>query len=238
MNLLDQKIDRLPDNSGVYLFKDQRGTVLYVGKAGNLKHRVGSYFQKPNGKDAKTLTLMERVADVETIITDTEKEALILENNLIKEHRPRYNVKLRDDKNYPCLKLSIEDEYPTLCIVRQIKKDRSLYFGPYPSATSLRETLKLIRRLFPIRTCLDTKFTHRLRPCINYEMGRCSGPCCDKIDPVQYREIVQQVRMFLEGKNEALIEQPSPEDGGRIGAPQLRGRGKNPRSDRPYRKGH
>ncbi len=152
------------------------------------------------------MTLMERVADVETIITDTEKEALILENNLIKEHRPRYNVKLRDDKNYPCLKLSIEDEYPTLCIVRQIKKDRSLYFGPYPSATSLRETLKLIRRIFPIRTCLDTKFTHRLRPCINYEMGRCSGPCSDKIDPVQYREIVQQVRLFLEGKNEALID--------------------------------
>jgi excinuclease ABC subunit C len=206
MNLLDQKIDRLPDNPGVYLFKDQKGTVLYVGKAGNLAHRVGSYFQKANGKDTKTLTLLEHVADVETIITDTEKEALILENNLIKEHRPRYNVKLRDDKNYPCLKLSIEDEYPTLCIVRQIKKDRSLYFGPYTSATSLRETLKLIRRLFPIRTCLDTKFTHRLRPCINYEMGRCSGPCCDKIDPVQYREIVQQVRLFLEGKNEALID--------------------------------
>jgi len=205
MKPLDQKIDRLPDNPGVYLFKDQRGTVLYVGKAGNLKHRVGSYFQRANGKDAKTLTLMERVADVETIITDTEKEALILENNLIKEYRPRYNVKLRDDKNYPCLKLSIEDEYPTLCIVRQIKKDRSVYFGPYPSATSLRETLKLIRRLFPIRTCFDTKFTHRLRPCINYEMGRCSGPCCDRIDPVQYREIVQQVRMFLEGKNDALI---------------------------------
>jgi excinuclease ABC subunit C len=206
MTFLEQKIERLPDNPGVYLFKDQRGTVLYVGKAGNLKHRVASYFQKPNGRDAKTLTLVERVEDLETIITDTEKEALILENNLIKEHRPRYNVKLRDDKTYPCLKLSIEDEYPTLCIVRQIKKDRSLYFGPYPSATSLRQTLKLIRRLFPIRTCLDTKFTHRLRPCINYEMGRCSGPCCARIDPPQYREIIQQVRLFLEGKNEALID--------------------------------
>ena len=206
MTPLQQKIDRLPANPGVYLFKDHKGSVLYVGKAGNLKHRVSSYFQKADGKDTKTLTMLERVADIDTFITDTEKEALILENNLIKEYRPRYNVKLRDDKNYPCLRLSVEDEFPTLCIVRQIKKDRSIYFGPYPSATSLRETLKLIRRLFPIRTCLDTKFTHRLRPCINYEMGRCTGPCCGKIEPVQYREMVHQVRMFLEGKNEALLK--------------------------------
>ena len=206
MTPLQQKIDRLPANPGVYLFKDHKGSVLYVGKAGNLKHRVSSYFQKADGKDTKTLTMLERVADIDTFITDTEKEALILENNLIKEYRPRYNVKLRDDKNYPCLRLSVEDEFPTLCIVRQIKKDRSIYFGPYPSATSLRETLKLIRRLFPIRTCLDTKFTHRLRPCINYEMGRCTGPCCGKIEPAQYRKIVHQVRMFLEGKNEALLK--------------------------------
>jgi excinuclease ABC subunit C len=206
MSLLDQKLDHLPSNPGVYLFKDERGAVLYVGKAGNVKHRVSSYFHRATGKDAKTLRMLERVADIETIVTDTEKEALILESNLIKEHRPRYNVKLRDDKNYPCLKLSIEEEFPTLCVVRQIKKDRSLYFGPYPSATSLRQTLKLIRRLFPIRTCLDTKFTHRLRPCINYEMGRCTGPCCGKIDPIQYREVVRRVRMFLEGKNEDLIQ--------------------------------
>ena len=206
MTPLQQKLERLPAHPGIYLFKDTRGTVLYVGKAGNLRHRVNSYFQRANGKDAKTLTLLERVADIETIITDTEKEALILENHLIKEHHPRYNVKLRDDKNYPCLRLSVEDEYPTLCIVRQIKKDRSIYFGPYPSATSLRQTVKLIRRLFPIRTCLDTKFTHRLRPCINYEMGRCLGPCCGKIDPTHYREVVHQVRMFLQGKNEALVE--------------------------------
>jgi len=206
MNPLEQKIDHLPTNPGVYLFKDKRGTILYVGKAGNIKHRVSSYFQKPTGKDVKTLTMLEKVADIDTIVTDTEKEAYILENHLIKEHRPRYNVKLRDDKNYPCLRLSVEEEFPTLSIVRRIKKDRSVYFGPYPSATSLRETLKLIRRLFPIRTCLDTKFSHRLRPCINYEMDRCAGPCCGKIDPVQYREIVHQVRMFLEGKNKDLVE--------------------------------
>jgi excinuclease ABC subunit C len=206
MNPLEQKIDHLPTNPGVYLFKDKKGMILYVGKAGNIKHRVSSYFQKPTGKDVKTLTMLEKVADIDTIVTDTEKEAYILENNLIKEHRPRYNVKLRDDKNYPCLRLSVEEEFPTLRIVRRIKKDRSIYFGPYPSATSLKETLKLIRRLFPIRTCLDTKFSHRLRPCINYEMDRCAGPCCGKIDPIQYQEIVHQVRMFLEGKNKDLLE--------------------------------
>ena len=205
MYTLNQKIDYLPTYPGVYLFKDKKGTILYVGKAGNIKHRVSSYFQKREGMDAKTLAMLEKVADIDTIVTNTEKEAFILEDNLIKTHHPRYNVKLRDDKNYPCLKLSIGEEYPTLCIVRRIKKDGSLYFGPYPSATSLRETLKLIRRLFPIRTCIDTKFTHRLRPCINYEMGRCPGPCCEEVDPIKYREVIQQVRMFLTGKNRDLV---------------------------------
>ena len=206
MESLNQKIDRLPTHPGVYLFKDKKGTILYVGKAGNIKHRVSSYFQKPTGKDLKTLMMLEKVTDIDIIVTDTEKEAFILENNLIKVHHPRYNVKLRDDKNYPCLRLSIGEEFPTLTIVRRIKKDGSLYFGPYPSATSLRETLRLIRRLFPIRTCLDTKFSGRLRPCINYEMDRCAGPCCGKIDRDQYREMVHQVRMFLEGKNKDLVE--------------------------------
>ncbi|MEW6375178.1 MAG: excinuclease ABC subunit UvrC, partial [Thermodesulfobacteriota bacterium] len=206
MNPLDQKIDHLPIDPGVYLFKDKKGTILYIGKAGNIKHRVSSYFQRLTGKDLKTLTMVEKVADIDTIVTDTEKEAFILENNLIKGHRPRYNVKLRDDKNYPCLRLSTEEDFPTLSIVRRIRKDRNLYFGPYPSATSFKETLKLIRRLFPIRTCLDTKFSNRLRPCINYEMGRCPGPCCGKIPPNQYWEMVHQVRMFLEGKNRELVE--------------------------------
>jgi len=206
MNAFDQKINRLPTNAGIYLFKDQKGTILYVGKAGNIRHRVSSYFQKRDGMDAKTLAMLEKVTDIDTMVTDTEKEALILEDNLVKTHHPRYNVKLRDDKNYPCLKLSMEEKYPTLCVVRRIKKDGSLYFGPYPSATSLRETLRVIRRLFPIRTCLDTKFTHRLRPCINHEMGRCLGPCCEEVDPIKYREVVHQVRMFLTGKNRDLVE--------------------------------
>ena len=203
---LEQKINNLPTNPGVYLFKDGKGVILYVGKAGNIKHRVNSYFQRPAEKDTKTLAMLEKVSDIEAIVTDTEKEAFILENNLIKAHHPHYNIKLRDDKNYPCLRLSVEETFPTLCVVRRIKKDGSVYFGPYPSATSLRETLRLIRRLFPIRTCLETKFTHRLRPCVNYEMGRCAGPCCGKIEPIQYQEMVRQVRMFLEGRNKDLVE--------------------------------
>lgn len=206
MELLEQKIHNLPNNPGVYLFKDRTGKVLYVGKAGNLKHRVTSYFQKGEEKGIRLLALLEKVEDIETIVTHTEKEALILENNLIKTHRPRYNIKLRDDKNYPYLKLSVEEEFPTLSIVRQIKKDRSIYFGPYTSSTSLRETLRFIRKHFPIRTCLDKKFSNRLRPCINYEMGRCLGPCCNQIDPTQYRRVIQQVKMFLEGKDKDLIE--------------------------------
>lgn len=205
LNPLEQSAERLPAHPGVYLFKDRKGTILYVGKAGNIKHRVSSYFQRAGEKDTKTLTMLERVEAIETIVTDTEKEALILEDNLIKEHHPRYNIKLRDDKRYPCLKLSLEENFPTLCIVRQIRKDRSLYFGPYPSATSLKETLKVIRRLFPIRTCRDTKFTSRLRPCINFEMDRCSGPCCGEIDSTGYREMIHQVKMFLEGRNKDLL---------------------------------
>lgn len=206
VKLLEQKIESLPASPGVYLFKDREGTVLYVGKAANLRHRVASYFQRMEEKDAKTLALLEKVIDVETIVTDTEKEALILEDNLIKEHHPRYNIKLRDDKRYPCLRLSMEEDFPTLTVVRRIKRDRSLYFGPYPSATSLKETLKLIRRLFPIRTCQKTKFSQRTRPCINYEMERCLGPCCGKIDRSQYGEVIQQVKLFLEGRNRDLIE--------------------------------
>ena len=188
---LIRKIDRLPLDPGVYLFKDPGGKILYVGKAANLRHRVRSYFQNPAG-DLKTLSMVEQAADVDYLVTTNEKEALILEDNLIKEHHPRYNVKLRDDKNYPCLRLSLEEEFPVLSFARRIRKDGALYFGPYPSARSLRETLKFIRQLFPIRTSLDTKFTQRM-------------PTWAKIEPARYRETVHQVRMFLEGKNEELL---------------------------------
>ncbi|MGQ9777326.1 MAG: excinuclease ABC subunit UvrC [Thermodesulfobacteriota bacterium] len=206
MNQIEEKIQHLPTNPGVYIFKDKKGAILYVGKAENLRHRVASYFQNQDRKDAKTLAMLEKVADIETLLTNTGKEALILEDHLVKAHRPRYNIKLRDDKRYPCLRLSIEEEFPTLQIVRQIKKDGALYFGPYPSATSLKETLRLIRKLFPLRTCHQLKFSTRSRPCINYEMGRCLAPCCGKIDSEEYKKMIQGVRMFLEGKDKDLID--------------------------------
>ncbi len=182
----------IPSGPGVYLFKDSGGNILYVGKASNLRHRVRSYFQSPSGKDLKTSTLLEQAADWDTIVTSTEKEALLLEDNLIKEHHPRFNIKFRDDKLYPSLRFSWDDEFPTLSIVRRVRNDGALYFGPYPSAISLRETLKMIRKIFPIRTSLDSPFSRRLPP-------------WQKIDPGRYRETVTQVRMFLEGKNDALL---------------------------------
>ena len=203
MDALKQKIEQLPGSPGVYIFKGPQGELLYVGKAANIKLRVRSYFHKMDSRDMKTLSMLEKVSDVEFIITDTEKEALILEDNLIKEHHPRYNVKLRDNKNYPLLRLSLEEEFPTLSIVRRMGQDRSLYFGPYPSAKSLRNTLKLIQRMFPIRTSLDTGFTPRLRARPPKDL---EARLCPEIkDPALYRQIVRQVRLFLEGKNDALI---------------------------------
>ncbi len=187
------KIARLPAQPGVYLFKDAGGEILYVGKASDLKHRVASYFQAPGGKDFKTLGMLEKAADLDYLVTGNEKEAFLLEDNLIKQHHPRYNVRLRDDKNYPLLRLSAEEEAPILSIVRRVRHDGALYFGPYSSARSVRETLKWIRQTFAIRTSLDTKFSPRL-------------PSWGKADPARYRETVRQVRLFLEGKNEGLID--------------------------------
>lgn len=206
MRPLEDKVNNLPPNPGVYIFKDPKGSIIYIGKAGNLRSRVSSYFHRTEEKDLKTLSMLEKIDDIETIVTDTEKEAFILENNLIKEYRPRYNIKLRDDKNYPCLRLSIEEEFPTVTIVRRIKNDGAIYYGPYPSASSLKETLKLIRKIFPIRTCINTRFSNRQRPCINYEIGQCLGPCCGLVDRSKYMEIVNQLKLFLEGKNTDLIE--------------------------------
>ena len=198
-----QKIDRLPPNPGVYLFRNAVGEILYVGKAANLYERVHSYLQKLGGEDWKTLTMIGKSDRIDFIITDTEKEALILEDNLIKEHHPRYNIKLRDDKHYPYLRLSPKEE-PALSIVRRVQKDHSLYFGPYPSATALRETVKLIRRVFPLSTSLDTKFTKRLR--LHQPDKTDQDACSDKSPPARDREVFRQVRMFLEGRNQSLIQ--------------------------------
>lgn len=203
---LQTQVDTLPRTPGVYLFTDGGGGVLYVGKAKDLHKRVRSYFQG-KGQDVKTSVMLSRVAGVDHIATGTEKEALILEDTLIKEHYPRYNIQLRDDKRYPLLRLSIGDQFPRLSVVRRTRGDGALYFGPFPSATSMRETLRVIHKAFPLRRCSATQFAHRSRPCLNFQMNRCLGPCCNEVSEEEYSRIVHQVRLFLEGKSELLIEE-------------------------------
>ena len=203
---LSAQADTLPQTPGVYLFKDSAGGILYVGKAKDLRKRVRTYFQGRE-QDAKISIMLSRVAEVDHIATRTEKEAFILEDALIKEHRPRYNVKLRDDKRYPCLRLSVQDRFPRLSVVRKTRQDGSLYFGPFPSSTSMRETLRAIHKVFPLRACSPSQFTHRSRPCLNYQMKRCLAPCCRDVSEEEYGRIVDQVRLFLEGKSDRLAEE-------------------------------
>ncbi len=206
MNMdIEKKVQHLPESPGVYILKDLKGTIIYIGKAKSLRNRVRSYSQRADERDIKTRILISKIADVDYLVTESEKEALILENNLIKKYKPRYNVKIKDDKNYPYLRLTVDEPCPRLMIVRRVKRDGSLYFGPYPSALAVRSTLKLIYKLFPLRSCKDAKFRDRTRPCINYEMGRCLAPCVGKADAHTYREIVKEVRLFLEGKDHELV---------------------------------
>ncbi len=195
----------LPTGPGVYLFKDDKGRTIYVGKAKNLKKRVLTYLKPPQELSHKTGLMMRRAAGLDFILTSSEKEALILESTLIKKFLPRYNIVLRDDSQYPCLRLSLEDTYPRLSIARKIKKDGAKYFGPFSSAGSVRQTLKVIDRVFQLRKCKGRDVPERSRPCLNFQMGRCMGPCAGKVTKKEYGEIVKQVILFLEGKNRELI---------------------------------
>jgi excinuclease ABC subunit C len=204
--LLRSKLDHLPEQPGVYLFKNAKGEVLYVGKAAILAHRVRSYFQKASTPDTKTSVMLSQAVDIETIVTRNELEALILESNLIKKHRPRFNVVLRDDKQYPYLRLPIKEPFPRLSIVRRVQKDGALYYGPYTPAGALRETLKVIRKVFPLATCdIDIDGTAK-RACIEFEIKRCMAPCIGNQTSEEYHRIVRQVRQFLEGRDTELLE--------------------------------
>ena len=186
--------------------KDAKGHVLYVGKAVSLKGRVRSYFQK-GAKGEKTEMMLRHVTDVETMVTHTELEALALESNLIKKHRPRYNIILRDDKNYPYIRFDTRSEYPRLEVVRRIKKDGALYYGPYVPAGGMWEALALIRRTFPLATCkMEFKKDRPERPCVQFQIGRCMAPCAGEADATVYQDMVSQVRLFLEGKNRDLVD--------------------------------
>lgn len=201
---VDEKfLQTLPTSPGVYLMEDKNSKILYVGKAGNLRNRVRSYFSKSGDERIKVRFMMARVENIRTILTQTEKEALILENNLIKEHRPKYNVNLRDDKSFFSLRLNVSHEFPRLTLVRsqRIDSDGEKYFGPYSSATDARVTLNLIRKLFPLRQCTDRQLKTCVRPCLNCQMKRCLCPCAGKVDPQEYRRMVNSIILLLEGKN-------------------------------------
>jgi excinuclease ABC subunit C len=203
---LEEKLQNLPDAPGVYIMKDAKGHVIYIGKALSLRSRVRSYFQK-GAKGEKTEIMVRQIVDLETIVTHTELEALALESNLIKKHRPRYNIILRDDKNYPYLRFDTRSEYPRLEVVRRLKKDGALYYGPYVPAGGMWETLALIRRTFPIAPCkIEFKAERPGRPCIQFQIGRCTAPCSGEADKAQYQDMVSQVRLFLEGKNRDLLD--------------------------------
>ncbi len=203
---LQSKLDHLPDNPGVYLFKDQSGELLYVGKAASLADRVRSYFQRGADHSPKTTLLVGQIADLETIVTRSELEALILESNLIKRHRPRFNVVLRDDKQYPYLRLPIKDRFPRLSIVRKVQKDGALYYGPYTPAGALRETLKVIKKSFPLATCTIEIDGTAERACLEFEIKRCMAPCTGNQSQADYLKIVSQVRQFLEGRDHELLD--------------------------------
>ncbi|NOS78927.1 MAG: excinuclease ABC subunit UvrC [Nitrospira sp.] len=203
---LQSKLDHLPDNPGVYLFKDQSGELLYVGKAASLADRVRSYFQRGADHSLKTTLLVGQIADLETIVTRSELEALILESNLIKRHRPRFNIVLRDDKQYPYLRLPIKDRFPRLSIVRRVQKDGALYYGPYTPAGALRETLKVIKKSFPLATCTIEIDGTAERACLEFEIKRCMAPCTGNQSQEDYLKIVGQVRQFLEGRDHELLD--------------------------------
>lgn len=200
---LQCKITLFPNEPGVYLMKDKSGRIIYVGKAVNLRARVRQYFA---GHDSRTHVnfLMKHVRDVDYLQTHTESEALLLENSLIKKHKPRYNLFLKDDKSYLCLKLTIHDEFPKLVTTRKVKKDGSLYYGPFTSADSLYQVKDFIDRHFLLRTCSDHEFANRSRPCLEYQIKRCSAPCVQYVSQEDYARQIKSVRLFLEGKNRDL----------------------------------
>ncbi len=201
---LTEKLSHLPDKPGVYLMKDASGRIIYVGKAVNLKNRVRSYFQTSRAHSPKTVALVARIADLEFIVTASEIEALILECNLIKKHRPKYNISLRDDKSFPYVKVTVNEPYPQVYVTRRVVKDGARYFGPYTDAGAIHATIALLRRLFPLRTCrkLDAP-----RPCLQHHIKRCLAPCAGKVDEKTYGEMIRAVLLLLEGRSDDVVKE-------------------------------
>src|SRR3954453_8580575 len=200
-----EKLETLPAQPGCYLFKDKKGEVVYVGKAKSLRSRVRSYFQESTGDERPFIPLLQRtVGDFETVVTTSEKEAAILEDNLIKQHQPPYNAKLRDDKSYLCLRIDVSHEWPRVEPVRRPSPDGARYFGPYHTATSARRTLHLVNKHFQLRTCSDQELASRKRPCLQYQIRRCLAPCVYDVDKQWYQDQVRAVGLFLDGRHDEL----------------------------------
>jgi excinuclease ABC subunit C len=203
---ITEQIKGLPTSPGVYLFKDAEGTILYVGKAANLRHRVSSYFGAGQKLTPKLKRMVSKIADLEYFVTSSEQEALILELNLIKRHHPRYNVRLKDDKTFPYLKIDLNDDWPRVHITRRLEEDGGRYFGPFASAKSVRQTLKLIKGIFPFRSCSRLITGTDSRACLDYDIGRCLAPCIGVVSREEYAEVIRQVILFLEGKQEKVVQ--------------------------------
>jgi len=205
---IEEELKKLPDKPGVYLMKDKDDQIIYVGKAVSLKKRVRQYFQSSKNHTPKVNAMVKNIAEFEYIITDTEVEALILEANLIKKHKPKYNILLRDDKQYPYIKITTNEKFPRVMKTRRIVKDGAKYFGPYTSVGAVNDTLEIINNLYPLRTCNMNfnKNEKRQRPCLNYYIGKCLGPCYYDVDENDYMEMIDEIIMFLNGKEEKLIE--------------------------------
>ncbi len=212
-----KKLDIVPTGTGVYMMKDSKKEVIYVGKAKNLKNRVRSYFQSSGDERLFIKFLVNRIADIDFVLTDTEKEALILENNLIKQFKPRFNINLRDDKTFVSIKLDMNQKFPFPVTVRQVepstgkakgskKRNGILYFGPYSSARAVRDTLRYVNSIFPIRKCSNSVFKSRVRPCLYYQIGKCVAPCCDMIDEKAYKGLIDEIVLVLKGKNVELLK--------------------------------
>lgn len=208
---LQEKYSQSPHSPGVYLMKDARGKIIYVGKAKDLKKRLSSYFISKQQPDTKTAALIEMITSFDLVITASDHEAFILEANLIKEHNPKYNVILKDGKNYPLLRIDMNESYPAIQRVRNIKNDHALYFGPYSSSLSVKRTLKQIQKIFKLRKCQNTQFKNRSRPCLNYQMKACLGPCCNEVDPLEYKKQVKDAILFLRGKSRQVVKRLSAE---------------------------
>ena len=201
-----ERLRALPTSPGVYLMRDASDTILYVGKAASLRNRVSSYFGTPYSLPPKIRRMVRRTDDFEFIVTESEQEALILEGNLIKQHQPHYNARLKDDKSYPFIKIDTTEDFPLVYVTRRVREDGARYFGPFASASSVRKTLALIKKLFPYRSCTKTITGNDDRACLDYFIHRCAGPCIGAIDNAQYHEIIDQVAMFLEGKTNQVVK--------------------------------